>query len=90
MQSKVTQAFWKCYAALPKHIKELAVYNYQNYFYNYFSEQGLLVEKSFSGDIILKTRAELLSEGQRIEWMEQGKCYLASLDGSIFEIFFKQ
>jgi mRNA-degrading endonuclease RelE of RelBE toxin-antitoxin system len=32
MQSKVTQAFWKCYVALPKHIQELVVYNYQNYF----------------------------------------------------------
>ena len=32
MQSKVTQAFWKCYAALPKHIKELVAYNYENYF----------------------------------------------------------
>lgn len=34
MQSKVTQAFWKCYIALPKHIRELAAYNYQTYFKN--------------------------------------------------------
>ena len=32
MQSKVTQGFWKCYVALPKHIQELAAYNYHNYF----------------------------------------------------------